>query len=411
MTLKKLMGFCLIVTYLYTLTFGIFMTDFWRIPAPIILGIVMMLFIEQSAQPFAYYYEMGLFTIALFIYDGFGMHDYKAFVASITTILTCAVFFNYFVGLSKQRFNLSVVVFLGLLFLSMILMVLDHSYQSVIDPIRSVILGEEVKQSPAGLAITQFTFGYQVAAFTAFIFVLTYKLKGSIILKVIALFGCAACIYLGMNRSAFISFIVVAVLFLIVYYRFKGLVLIAMTLLIGFLAYTYVIKDNLDDKNNILAKNQAKEANDFNRIDLSLENLKIYADYPFGLIFYGKDWNDVSYKNSYFQFGITSHNAYLMFITYLGPFLGLALLGALYYRIAVLFNQTVKHIRLKNHAMLLCFLFAFIAVSINALSHNGWLLSADGPTVFLYFGTLQCAKIYIPRTQDSHTFDPALQPQ
>ncbi|MDB4925243.1 hypothetical protein [Mucilaginibacter sp.] len=411
MTLKKLMGFCLIVIYLYTLTFGIFKTDFWRIPAPIILGIVMMLFIEQSAQPFAYYYEMGLFTIALFIYDNIGMRDYKAFVIAVTTILTCAIFFNYFVGLSKQRFNLSVTVFLGLLFLSMILMVLDHSYQSVIDPIRSVILGEEVKQSPAGLAITQFTFGYQVAAFTAFIFVLTYKLKGSIILKAIALFGCTACIYLGMNRSAFISFIVVAALFLFVYYRFKGVVLVVMTLFIGFLAYTYVIKDNLDDKNNILAKNQAKEANDYNRIDLSLENLKIYADYPFGLIFYGKDWNDVSYKNYYFQFGITSHNAYLMFITYLGPFLGFALLGALYYRIAALFYLTVKHIRLKNHALLLCFLFAFIAVSINALSHNGWLLSADGPTVFLYFGTLQCAKIYIPRNQDIHTFDLALKPQ
>lgn len=410
MTLKKLIGFGLILVYLYTLTFGIFLTDFLRIPAPLILGLALVFFIERPAQAFAYHYEMIVIIIALFIYDGIGMGDYKAFAMASSTILTCALFFNYFVGLSKWRFNLSVTVFLALLFISMILMVLDHSYQTVIDPIRSVILGTQIEQSPAGLAITQFTFGYQVAAFTAFVFVLTYKFKGHILLKIIALVVCGVCIYLGMNRSAFISFIVAAILFLFVYYRFKGVLLVTLTLLIGFLAYTYVIKDNLDDKNNILAKNQAKQANDFNRVDMSIENLKIYADYPFGLIFYGKNWDDVSYKEYFFQFGLTSHNAYLMFITYLGPILGLGLLGAIYYRIAVLFFLTMKHIRIKNYAMLVCFLFGLIAVSINALSHNGWFLSADGPTVFLYFGTLQCAKIFLPETRQIQTERLVLQP-
>jgi hypothetical protein len=400
MAIKKIMAFCLVATYLYTLTFDLFLTDFFKVPTPLIFGVAMLFFIDRSAQPFAYYYEIALFTIALFIYDFIGMSDYVAFVTAITTIVTCAFFFNYFVGFNKQRFTWAVIVFLALLFFSMILMVLDHSYQSVIDPLRTMILGLQVKQSPAGLAITQFAFGYQVAAFTAFIFVLTYKFKGHIILKIIAFFVCAVCIYLGMNRSAFVSFIVVAVLFLFVYYRFKAVVLVALTLFIGFLAYSYVIKDNLDDKNNILAKNQAKEANDYNRVDMSMENLKIYADYPFGLIFYGKNWEDVSYKSYYFQFGLTSHNAYLMFITYLGPILALGLLGAIYYRIALLLRQTLKHIHSKNYALLLCFLFALIAVSINALSHNGWLLTADGPTVFLYFGTLQCAKIYVSGRQD-----------
>ena len=39
-------------------------------------------------------------------------------------------------------------------------------------------------------------------------------------------------------------------------------------------------------------------------------------------------------------------------------------------------------------------LFAFIGVSLNALSHSAWLISADGPTLFLFFSILQGAKIY-----------------
>lgn len=409
MTVRKFLGFCIVAIYLYTLTFDIFLTDFLKIPTPVILGAAMLLLIDRPAQPFAYYYEMIAFAIALFLYDCVGMGDFKAFVIAITTTLTCAIYFSYFVGLSKKRFILSTTVFLALLFVSMLLMVLDHSYQSVIDPIRTIVLGEQIKQSPAGIAITQFTFGYQVAAFTAFVFVFTYKSKGQIILKLTALFVCIVCVYLGMNRSAFVSFIVASILFLLFYYRFKAIILVSLTLLIGSLAYNFVIKDNLDDKNNILAKNQAKEANDFNRVNLSLENLKIYGDYPFGLIFYGKNWEDVSYRNSYFQFGLTSHNAYLMFITYLGPFLAFGLLGAIYYRIVLLFHQTLKHIRSKDYALLLCFLFALIAVSINALSHNGWLLTADGPTVFLYFGTLQCAKVYGCDTQQAAAAQLAMQ--
>jgi hypothetical protein len=160
-----------------------------------------------------------------------------------------------------------------------------------------------------------------------------------------------------------------------------------------FAIYTYFLKDNLDSKNNILTKNEAKQANDYNRADMALENLKVYADYPFGLIFYGKSWEEVTYRNPLFTFGLSSHNAYLMFFTYLGPFLSLGLLGAIYYRIVRLFRETIKHIRLKPNALLLPLFFSFIAISLNALSHNAWLISADGPTLFLYFAILQSAKI------------------
>jgi hypothetical protein len=394
MLLKKFFVTGVIVFYLYTLAFGIFMTDLLRIPAPLIFCLLLIFFLQKPVQKFIYYREMVVFAISLFLYFIIGMGDYKAFFAVFVTIGTCSLYFNYFIGLSKQRFNVSVYIFFALLMLSMIIMVLDHTYSSVIDPLRSKMLDEQVKQAPSGLSITQFTFGYQVAAFTVFVFVVACTFKQNIILKALVLGACLICIYLGMNRSAFVSFGGAVILFLFIYYRYKAVLLVVFTIVIGFAVYTYVLKGNMDEKNNILSKNQAKEANEFNRANLAAENLKIFADYPFGLIFYGKNWDDVTYRNPLFTFGLSSHNAYLMFITYLGPFLGLGLLGAIYYRIARLFFQTIKNIRYKNNALYLALFFSFIAVSLNALSHNGWLMSVDGPTIFLYFAILQYNNIY-----------------
>jgi hypothetical protein len=47
------------------------------------------------------------------------------------------------------------------------------------------------------------------------------------------------------------------------------------------------------------------------------------------------------------------------------------------------------YIRAKENAMLVCLCFSFAGVSINALSHNPWLIGADGSTIFLYFGIMQ----------------------
>jgi uncharacterized membrane protein YhaH (DUF805 family) len=153
------------------------------------------------------------------------------------------------------------------------------------------------------------------------------------------------------------------------------------------LAYIYVLKDNLDMTNNILVKNNHNDAA-YNRSDLAGENLRIYAEYPYGLIFYGKNWGDVIYRDYVFSSGITSHNAYLIFFTYLGPFLGLGLLAAIYYRVGAAVMYVFRRLRDRENAMLACLCFSFIGVSVNALSHNPWLISADGPTVFLYFSIL-----------------------
>jgi hypothetical protein len=199
---------------------------------------------------------------------------------------------------------------------------------------------------------------------------------------------------MGMNRSAFVCVIAAVTVFLLIYYRSKAVLVIAAAALIGFGVFTYIQKGDSDDKNNIFAKNEAKANDEYNRSDLVTENLKICADYPFGLIFYGKNWEDVTYRHPLFSFGLTSHNSYLMFLTYLGPFLGLSLLIGIYYKFAGLFKRMVLHTRLKSNALLLCLFFSFIAVSLNAMSHTGWLMSVDGPTLFLYFSVLQYEKLY-----------------
>jgi hypothetical protein len=405
MLFKKIIVISAMVFYLYSLAFGIFLTDFLRIPAPVIFGLMLLPFVKVKVQSFAYLNETIFFALGMFLYYVIGTSDYKTFVATLITITTCAFYFSYFIGVNKVRFNLSVIFFYSLLLISMLFMVLDHTYPDIIDPLRSTLLGEEVKQSPAGLSTTQFTFGYQIAAFTVFAFVFVCSFRQFLLVQAVVLGICLTIIYLGMNRSAFVSFTAVIILFLIIYYRFKAVLLVTASILIGFAVYSLVLKDNMDSKNNILSKNLAKEDIEINRADLASENLNVYADYPFGLIFYGKNWEEATYKNPVFPFGLTSHNAYLMFITYLGPFLGFGLLFAVYHKIIRLFWLTIKHIRLKANALLVSLFFSFLAVSINALFHNAWLFTTDGPTLFLYFGVLQGSRIYLAQDADEQTGD------
>jgi hypothetical protein len=398
MLLKKALFYSLMFFYLYTLAFDIFMTDTLRIPAPVIFC-MLLFFVQKPLLDFGYYNELLLFLTGVFFYQIVGMSNYITFFAILLTIIPCSLFFNYFVGSNKSRYFSSILMFFILLAGSMIIMILDHSMPGTIDPLRGMLLGEPVKQSPAGLAVTQFNFGYQVVAITTFVFIASCTTGQYLIVRGLVLAGCIICIYLGMNRSAFISFGVAVTLFLFIYYRYKAVFLVAATVVVCFGLYTYVLKDNMDEKNNILSKNQAKEANDFNRADMAAENLKIFADYPFGLIFYGKTWDEVTYRNPLFTFGLSSHNAYLMFITVLGPFLGLGILWAIYYKTVRLFWQTIKNIKQKGSAIYVAIFFTFIALSLNALSHNGWLMSVDGPTIFIYFAVLHYSKLKDPIIQ------------
>lgn len=383
----------LMTSYLYTLSFGIFMTQIFRIPAPLVLCIPLVLFFKESKHQFLYGKEAILFFFAMFLYDFIGMSDRVGFFAGLIVITCCILYFNYFIGYNRRRFNLSMTIFYVLLFFSAIIMVLNHFLPSRIDQLRGTLLNDTVLQSPAGLALTQFNYGYQLAALVSFLFVFTHVFRLNILVKLIAFIVCGIFIYLGMNRSVFITFLVSSFLFVVFYYRFKSIFIITAAVLIGFVSYAFIIKKNFDGKNNIMVKNEGKGANYYNRVGLSEENLKIYADYPLGLIFYGKNWSDVTYRSTTFSPGLTSHNAYLMFFTYLGPFLGLGLLLLLYYRIGKIFLGVLFKMKLKENALLIGLCFSFLGVSINAFSHNGWLISADGPTLFLYFSILHLVKI------------------
>lgn len=389
--------------YLYTLTLFIFMTEWLRIPAPVIGGLLLLPFVKKPLPPVDYTKEVILIAVSLFFYYVVGMNDFTTFFANLITISVCAFYFNYFVALSRQRLNISALLFFLFLLLSMVILLLDHNDPGNIDPLRSKMIGSTIEQSPAGLAMTQFVFGYQVAAFTAFAFVFAFSRSFGFqfIIRVLVVGSCLVCVYYGMNRSAVVSLAAIVVLFLLIRYRARGVLFIAATALAGLAVYSTLMNNSMDDKSNVLAKTEAKEGVEVTRAQLADANLKIFADYPYGLMFYGKTWDEVTYRNPDFPFGLSSHNAYLMFITYLGPFLGLALLAALYYRVIKIFFITIKHIHLKKNALLITLLFAFIAVSVNAFFHNAWILTADGPSLFLYFAIMQGAKIGLAEEESS----------
>lgn len=385
--LKKITISVFMLLYLYSVAYGIFMTELFRIPAPFIFGIPLFFLFKEDVTRFLYKREALVFLGAILVYYGFAQEDIKNAIANSLVILFCAAYFSFFVGTNFRRFNTSVLVFFGLLFFSCIVMVFNHVYEGQAIQLRGMLMGEQVQQSPSGVSLTIFTFGYQLAALVSFLPVYTIVYKKSIPVKVIAILVCLIFIYLGMNRSVLITFLVSNLLFLMCYYNYKAILVAGVAVVAGVLLYSYVLQKSTENSNNIIAKNADSDTR-YSRSGLLVENLKIYADYPYGLIFHGKNWEEVIYRHHVFGSGITSHNAYLMFFTYLGPFLGLGFLFLIYHRVLEPIRRAIRNIKSEDEALLVCLCFAFIGVSMNALSHNGWLVGADGPTFFLYFSLL-----------------------
>lgn len=383
----KYIIFLFVVLYLYSLAYGIFLTELIRLPAPLLFSIPLLTLFKEERIGFLYGRELLIIWLATFFYDVIGLTDYKLFLSNTITITTCALYFNYFCGTNQKRFRVSIFVFYGLLLFSALVLVLNPFFPEKINSFRSLVMGEPVVQSPSGIAVYQFNFGYQLAALVPFLFIFSFVFKKSALLKALTLLLCLVFIYLGMQRSVFIGFTAASFLFLWAFYKYKAVLVIVFAVVAGVLLYTFVLKENFDSYNNILSKNE-QSSSEYDRTTLTAENLRIYAEYPYGLIFYGKTWGDVIYRNQVFSSGITSHNAYLMFLTYLGPILGLGLLFALYHKVISIGIAALRGVRKKENAMMVCLCGAFLAVSINSLSHNSWLLSANGPTLFLYFAIL-----------------------
>lgn len=399
---KRIIFFVLLFLYVYVTTFNIFITEIIRLPAPILILAPLLIFYRQEGVHFEYSKQWVLFFIAVMLYMLIAESDMVSFFAFLINLTCLIIFFNYIISHSLERLNAVVFIFYGLLFISGMVLLLDHQFD--IPHIRSLLIGSPVLQAPSGLATTQFTFGYQMAAVTPFMLIGSILYKKGWFLS-IALASLALCfIFFGMQRSVFVAFFVTLSIFFFAYYKTKSILIflaIAALFVVG-QGYMEQFSENKNQK-NILNKSVKQADKNENRGELIGENLKVIADYPFGLIFYNKTWNDVVQHNFVYKNGphiITSHNAYLMFITYLGPLLGLVLLVLIYFKVCKSIWLSLKEIKIEENSLLICLSCSFIAISINSFFHNEWLLSTSGPTQFLYFSILHLTLIKSNKTKN-----------
>lgn len=385
--LKKIIILILMILYLYFHTFNIFLNKYITIPSPLVFGLPLIILFKLRITNYLYFKEVGFLLLANFFYYFLAMEDMQSFLINAIIIVISSLYFNYFVGFNRWRFNNSIYIFYALLTFSSIIMFLNHIYPERIDLLRSQLIGGEISQSPSGITTAIFNFGYQLATLVGFVFINTLAFKRSIVLKVLVLLLCLLAIYFGMQRSVLFTFSCTVLLFALAYYKLKAIPFIIgiAVLSIGF--SLFFLKENSGGYDNIFAKNERNSEED--RGGLVTENLKIYAEYPYGLMFHGKTWHEASKNYKAFSAGITSHNAYLMFFTYLGPFLGVFLLILVYHKIAGIFKFMLLHITDRKNAMLVCLCFSFLSASLNSLFHNSWFVGANGSLVFVYFAILQ----------------------
>lgn len=393
--IKKILFFVLMFMFIYVTTFNIFMSEIFRIPAPVIFLMPLMVFYKYEDVSFEYGYPIFLFFIATFFYTLIAEQDIASFFAFLIKISCLILFFNYVIATSIQRFNLVIYIFYTLLFISGIVMLIDHQYD--IANIRSLLVSGQVKQSPSGISLTIFTFGYQMAALTSFLLPFLILYKKNWLLSLIILIMGISFIFFGMQRSVLVAFALPSFIFIVVHYKTKSILIFFVLTGLLFIGQNYSHQFSSEkNQQNILNKSVKHKNNNEDRGDLMTENLKIISEYPFGLIFYNKSWNDVARNNPVYKEGsvvITSHNAYLMFITYLGPLIGFFMLFILYWRHGKIIWNSFVNYENKNQNLLFPLCCSFIAVSVNSLFHNDWLLTANGPTIILYISILHLIKI------------------
>ena len=396
--LKRVVIVALMSVYLYTLVFDIYLNNFFRLPA-IVVGIILTFVFMKKKMTLLFGWELLFLLLGNLFYYLIGQADLKTFFINFSIIVTCGLYFNYFIGQSYNRFKASVVIFVLLLSFSVLVMFADRSYPDSGDVYRATLIGGDIIQTPSGICASIFTFGYQITAVTTLVFLYFLLAKKHFFLVLAVFLLCMMSIFLGMQRSAFAAFSFAGIICVISYYKAKAIPIITCAVVIGGLFFVFGAQKDDDSQGNILTKNTQNEENGENRSGLMIEDLKIYSNYPLGLVFYNLQWSNVSKTDPAFSGGLTSHNAYLMFFTYLGPFLGVILLLGIYRNVYIAFKQALSGIHDRRNALFVALSFALFAVSVNSLFHNAWLLNADGPTVFLYFSVLHFSKTYYKATQ------------
>ncbi|QNN44274.1 hypothetical protein [Pedobacter roseus] len=386
---KKILILLLVVVYIYALTFDIFLNNYFKFPAVAVGVAIALLFPARGDLQFIGMRELWLLFLANFFYYVLGQDQIKPLMVNLLIFIGCALYFNFFVGNNPGRLKMSVIVFFSCLALSALVMGADH-----INPLATIIwrerlIGGEIVQSPSGICTSIFTFGYQVAALSTFAFLYTLFSGKSFIVVMLVLMMAIVPIFYGMQRSALMVFAIGSVLAIVFYFRMKSIPILVGVAVLGLVFFSTISRYNGNAQENILSKAQQNSERGEDRSGLVTENIKIYSDYPLGLLFYNRQWSDVSRHNPIYQGGLTSHNAYLMFITYLGPLVGIILLLSIYWRVGKIFKSVIVDIRNPKSALQAALCFTFLAISLNSLFHNAWLVNANGPTVFLFFCILQ----------------------
>jgi len=393
--MKNVMLLVLLFLFVYVTTFNIFMTGIFRIPAPVVFLAPLLYFFRTEEKVFSYGKEMVVFFMAGLFFYIIGQADIPGFFALMIVAACFALLFNYVVGFDLKRMKIIIGFFFGVLVISGIIMFVDHKVN--VAGLRSLLVGEQVLQAPSGISTTIFTFGYQMAALTPFLVVSTILFRKNWFFSLLIFGFAVALIFLGMQRSVLLAFGLVLGLFFLCFYKAKSILIFGLICGTFFIAQSSIEQFSEGKKQqNILNKNVENAKGKEERGDLMTENLAIIADYPFGLVFYGKTWNDVVQHNFVYKKGpivISSHNAYLMFITYLGPLLSFIFLILLYQKVGKIIFYAFLNVKEKKNALLICLCCSFIAISVNSFFHNEWLLATSGPTLFLYFAILQLSKI------------------
>lgn len=393
--------------YFYTLLFDIYLNNFFRVPT-IIVGLILSFVFMKKKTTFLFGWEFLFLLLGNLFYYVIGQADLKTFFINYSIIVTCGLYFNCFVAQNYNRFKASVVLFALLLSFSVIVMFGDRSFPDRVDVYRALLIGGDIVQSPSGICASIFTFGYQIAAVSTLVFLYFLLTKRHFLIVLAIFLLCTISIFFGMQRSAFVAFSLATIICVINYYKAKAIPVIMGALVIGSLFFVFGSEKEDNTQGNILTKNTQNEANGEDRSGLVFEDLKIYSNYPLGLVFYNLQWSDVSKNDPAFSGGLTSHNAYLMFFTYLGPFLGVLLFLAIYKNVYKAFKQVLSGVHDRRNALFIALGFALFAVSINSLFHNAWLLNANGPTVFLYFSVIHFSKTFFKDTESVEISDAEL---
>ena len=131
------------VLYLYALAFGLFMTESFRLPAPLLFSFPLILLFREGSKKVLYSKELIAFSLALISYFAFGLGTFPTVFATFLNIILCMFYFNYFIGSNTARYNLSIFIFFVLLGVSALVLVFNNYFEGV-DRLRAILVDDVI---------------------------------------------------------------------------------------------------------------------------------------------------------------------------------------------------------------------------------------------------------------------------